>query len=121
MFKIKIFYKTGDSFHTREDSSILEPSWDNLDTAKENLKRIQVHYEFYQKYKNVDLKHKESIKEEVPPFIILDKKYNLICLKLILDNGNEMQMYCEWCGYFERLLRGKIIIEESEETEFTMY
>lgn len=121
MFKIQVFYKTGDSFHTRNESDILEPSWENLEIAKENLKRIPIHYEFYKKYKNADLRHKENIKEEVPDFIVLDKKHNLICIKLLLDNGNEFQMYCDWCGYFEKLLGGKIILEENSDTEFTYF
>lgn len=48
-YQIKAFYKTGDSFGSQDTDTIVEISWDNLDIAKANLKRIQEHYEQYQK------------------------------------------------------------------------
>lgn len=51
-YKIKIDYKTGDSFKTYNTSNMLELEWDNFDIAKENLKAIKEHYT--KVYKNID-------------------------------------------------------------------
>jgi len=43
-YKIKINYKTGNSFESHNESDVLEIDWDNFDVAKENLKAIKDHY-----------------------------------------------------------------------------
>jgi len=37
-----------------------------------------------------------------------DEHYSIYCLKLKLDNGNDMQMSAHWCGYFETLHEAEI-------------
>lgn len=39
-YKIKYFYKTGNSFHTEDKEDVLEFDWENIELAKEALKRI---------------------------------------------------------------------------------
>jgi len=46
-YRIKISYRTGDSFHNEDTERTLELTWNNLDIAKENLQRIKEHYEMY--------------------------------------------------------------------------
>lgn len=47
-YKIKYDYNTGDSFHEdRDQISYLECIWTNLEIAKNNLRRIKEHYEYY--------------------------------------------------------------------------
>lgn len=46
-YQIKYSYKTGDSFSNSDVEGILELTWENLDVAKANLKRIQEHYKMY--------------------------------------------------------------------------
>ena len=43
-YKIKINYRTGNSFGSHNESDILEIDWDSFDVAKENLKAIKDHY-----------------------------------------------------------------------------
>jgi hypothetical protein len=47
-YQIKAYYSTGDSFSNSDTEDIIEISWDNLDVAKANLKRIQEHYKQYE-------------------------------------------------------------------------
>jgi len=49
-YKIKYDYQTGDSFGSEDTDGILDLEWNNLDVAKANLKRIQEHWEMYEKW-----------------------------------------------------------------------
>lgn len=46
-FKIKYGYQTGNSFGSHSEEGELEMIWTSLDVAKDNLKRIQEHYQQY--------------------------------------------------------------------------
>ena len=46
-YKIKIEYQTGDSFHHEDAIDYLDYEWENIDVAKENLKRIEEHYKMH--------------------------------------------------------------------------
>lgn len=87
-YKIKIDYQTGDSFDTYDTSTLLDGEWNNLEVAKENLKRIQLHYEFF-----------------------LCRSNRKTLLKLKTDDGVEYKFYPFWCGYFEKLYGAEIIVE----------
>lgn len=51
MYKIKIIYDSGDSFNKYNGlEQCLEPKWSNIDIAKENLKRIQVHHNWVKNF-----------------------------------------------------------------------
>jgi hypothetical protein len=46
-YKISLRYETGNSLHSEEVTDSLDPVWENLDIAKDNLRRIKEHYEQY--------------------------------------------------------------------------
>jgi hypothetical protein len=51
-YKIKILYRTGDSFRTETAQKDLEGSWNDITIVEENLKRIKLHWEWYDKTEN---------------------------------------------------------------------
>lgn len=110
-YAIKVFYRTGDSFNTYDRDMILEMTWDNLDIAKENLKRIKEHYKWY------DSKHNHSILNEKPiskPVWLAESKYDFV-LNLKMDDGNDFDYSASsWCGYFEKLYGARIIQDDSD-------
>lgn len=121
-YTIDYSYKTGDSFNTYIENETLECSWTDFDVIKENLKRIKEQYEWY-KYNN---RHRFSddpiIKRPswLPPKSELgryeNEKYILI---LKMDNGNDWKISAPWCGYFEKLLSAKIVMDDNDlEIEF---
>jgi len=112
--KIKYFYRTGDSFTTVEREELLEFSWTDLTVAKEALKRIKEHYEWYKSinrnYFNEDVKERPKW-HKVTSHYKGDEKY---LINLPLDNGKEIQMTCPWVGYFEALYGAEIISEDND-------
>ncbi len=106
MYNIKIQYQTGDSFSTAEREETIEMEWVHLDRAKESLKRIQNHYEFYQKHDNIWEKP-EGV--ELPEGVLWDDENKMICLELIADNGDPFRYGCFWVGYFESLRSATIV------------
>lgn len=125
MYKIKYWYETGNTFGREDDEGILEYDWTKIEVAKENLKRIEEHYKYYEatydgRYirSQDDKKRIESIKDNSK-----DKGWyvagNSCCLKLIGDSGEEWQIWAPWCGYFESLYGAEIItIEEGMKISF---
>ena len=114
MYTIKIYYRTGDSFHTEDTEQILEGSWDNLVILRANLERIKNHYKYYETiygyslYKLPELEEPENWNKEYPWQITL-----------YLDNGNEWKFHAFWCGYFETLLGAEIVeINPIEQDKF---
>lgn len=142
-YKIRVDYSTGDSYGSRDTSDFIELEWDNLDIAKENLRRIKEHYEFYRQENSYTRRYNKDAKDysdrpwfvNVPkPWLIssdrrIDEKdvkkfpgdveyrpdpyFSQHCIKLIADNGNEMQMSCFWCGYFEHLIGAEIVPDDT--------
>jgi hypothetical protein len=115
-YQIIVYYQTGDSFHTEDTETVLDPRWENLDIAKENLERIKQHHEYYHDHNNsFKLRYKKKALEEkwknVPDFIVVEKTLSFPMIKIKLDNENEMQMWPMWCGYFERLYGAEIQID----------
>lgn len=47
-YKIKISYRTGDTFKTEDTEDVLELDFENVDIAKANLQRIKEHYQQYE-------------------------------------------------------------------------
>lgn len=123
-YKIKYFYHTGDSFHTEDCEDILESSWENLEVAKEALKRIKEHYTWYElicdweRYSHI---HKKSDKPKPPKWWDVKSPYDAhYCLNLPLDNGKEFQFSAPWCGYFEGLYGAQIFTSMDEELSFSI-
>ena len=99
-YYIEIYYRTGDSYNTDDETSEVGLSWDNLEIAKANLKRIREHHQWYEAEYGYVYESPGYVKPERPSFTD-DKRGH--CLSLITDDGNEMMMSAFWCGHFESL------------------
>ena len=110
MYQIKYDYKTGNSFHTETREDLLEYEWEDLKVAKEALKRIREHYEWYQGIENVwsDEVEKPEWHNIKPDSVSKDMEHCLI--NIPMDNGEEVQFWAPWCGYFETLYGAEIVI-----------
>lgn len=113
---IKFYYSTGNSFKIQDEEDCLEMSWNNLDIAKENIKAIKEHYQMYEKLDDFRYdrnKLKESNKDK---WWFVDTDYYPFdeCMKLKADNGNLMQQWNPWCGYFETLYSIEIEVNDPE-------
>jgi hypothetical protein len=121
MYKIKYTYQTGDSFHTEEREDLLEYEWMDLDTVKECLKRIREHYKWYQSLENSYSFRKEEVEKPKWHNVKVEKYImsNQHCLmNMPMDNGNEVQFWPPWCGYFEHLHSAEIVIEGDTDMKF---
>jgi hypothetical protein len=117
-YKIKYSYRTGDSFHTEDLEDILEYDWDDLEFAKESLKRIKEHYAWYSYKTNYYSKMDEVAKPEwhnVNYSHVSDEHY---LMNIRMDNGKEVQFWPPWCGYFETLYGAEITIEGDSDMSF---
>lgn len=111
-YKIKYHYETGNSYATYMEEDILEVAYESIELAKEALKRIKEHYEWY---KNENSYYKTK-KVRRPKWWDCEYKYESERIGLInlpTDNGKDFQMAAPWCGYFERLIRAEIIMDDS--------
>ena len=117
MYKIKYSYRTGDSFGSEDREEILEYEWEDIELAKEALKRIEEHYRWYESvsssysFSPKTIERPEWHKNELD-----DKGYhettiqNMIVLNM--DNGKKVQFWCPWCGYFESLYGCELVLGE---------
>jgi hypothetical protein len=123
-YKIEISYSTGDSFGIHDEIRSLELTFDNIEIAKENLKRIKEHYElfsFYEKghvYKNKHTK-KEAIEvaSKQPWFVKSHWKYSI---SLKINEGKEQRINTFWCGYFDHLNGASIKLNDPQEDEMSV-
>lgn len=109
-FKIKYSYRTGDSFNTYDNEDVLEYEWEHLEKAKEALKRIREHYDWYT-YKESHGYNKKEV--EKPKWHNVNSEHASLsgehCLiNIQMDNGAEVQFWPPWCGYFEKLYGAEI-------------
>ncbi len=126
MYTIKVDYRTGDSFHTEENSDELGICWESKDLAKQALKDIKEHYDTWEVcgYSvSVDDKYKESKKH---PWHYEYKEFNQkdmsgYSLSLEGDDGERHQVSCFWVGYFEHLLGAEIVIDGDDDMKFTIH
>lgn len=100
-YKIQYNYNTGDSFsHTDGLEDSLEVTWENLDIAKENIKRIEEHYKAFQKVNGWSMRRGsnwDNYKHE-------RWYHSEYSIKLLTDKNEEYIEYTgSWCGYFESL------------------
>jgi len=105
-YQIKAHYQTGDSFGSENTSEILELVNEDLEVAKANLKRIAEHYRMYEQFNNSSWRRSENKKtkkdyKDFDWFVDADMFDHQMILKT--DSGNDLQIWCPWCGYFERL------------------
>lgn len=125
-YKIKIEYTTGDSFKTENASDYVELTWNDIEVAKANLKRIEEHYRVYRAYKYqnssnwkliVDSKDRELFDtRKTKDWYVDDKDHFEEKLSIILktDEGKDWRFRPFWCGYFEHLETATIEIDDSD-------
>ena len=128
IYKIKLWYTTGDSYSTHKTSEVLELTWSNLDIAKENLRRIKEHYICYNvdsSYGGVNSSYYKCLSPEdkliydtrtTKEWYTVDKdlKHFTYMISLKADNGNPWVIHTFWIGYFETLNKGMIISEDRD-------
>lgn len=118
--KINIFYQTGDSFHTREESVNLSLEWQDHAIVEENLQRIKEHYKFSEwiseaerrAYSNKE-KHSAKCRRGQFEKERWFRKFSewddgTGSLILLTDEGKDFVQQAFWVGFFERLLSAEI-------------
>ena len=85
----------------------------DVNTAKENLRRIKVYHELLEQKESFS--HKAPTILELPNFIV-DHGYTWH-ITLLTDNG-EHTIFPFWVGYFETLYGAKVVALLDEEMEF---
>jgi hypothetical protein len=106
MYNIVVRYRTGDTFKQYDTDTTLG-NW-NLETAKENLKRIREHYKYYSdrnQYVSMAMKNRE---DDLFEKLQQERFFTSMSgwpwsIKLLEDDGTQKEYTVEWCGYFERL------------------
>jgi hypothetical protein len=117
VYCIEYSYQTGDSFHTEDRRDTLEYEWHDYDIAKEALTRINEHYKWYEgKERSYAPKVKKpkwhKINTESMKWFHEDSMHNLINLRM--DDGQEVQFWPPWCGYFESLYGAEIVLKHDK-------
>lgn len=107
MFKIRITYNTGDSFHTETREEEVEGVWEDIHVVAENLERIKQHWQYYVQEETLYFGNK--IKK--PSFVEKDKEYGVITLYFKTDEGKEYKYLPFWIGYFEKLQKAEVCVD----------
>lgn len=112
MYEIKIEYETGNSFERWDDEDTVGYVWEDIEDAREALRRIKGHYEWYRN--TTHLRLRDDDKPEKPEYVV--NKYSL----LIPSNGNknDFKISAFWCGYFERLKSAHIELYKKDMEEY---
>lgn len=116
-YSIQISYKTGDSFSSRDDVDTLDLTWNKLEVAKENLKRIKEHYLWYEEINNSYKSRNRNQNPKEPEWhkeIKIDHGDNNAIISLKTDDGKDFQFYAFWCGYFETLYSAEIVFSDND-------
>jgi len=127
MYNIKAIYTTSDSFNPPEETfTVFGLNNKDIELAKENLRRLKEHYEYYQakndrgSYWDKEAEKKSQIiidaAKQKPWFV---PKYSEFSVILLLDNNVNYQISVPYCGYFEELISLEIIMtNEDRKVEF---
>ena len=107
--RIKIDYRTGDSFGSHDEIGYVDLEWSNIEKANESLQRIKNHYEYFQN--NSDVYRKP--KGEIPKGVVWENEHRVIMLELISDDGSPYLYSPFWVGYFEKLYSAKIVFSDN--------
>jgi hypothetical protein len=110
IYRIRYSYETGDSFGSESRDDILEFEWRDYSVAKDALKRIEEHYEWYR-----GKEHPYAKEVPKPKWYKVNGDHSEPhCINLKLDNGKDIQFWCPWCGYFERLYGAEILVDNGK-------
>ena len=110
MIRINITQTKGNSYNTYEEEDLLVPEWNDMRYAKESLKRIKSHNEFYNEYG--DNYRKPTC--ELPEGVLWSDECRCLKLELVLDGGVLFQTSARWHGWFETLLKAEIISDDND-------
>lgn len=125
-YKIKYHYQTGGSFSTSEEWDTLELTWQDLEVAKPNLRRIKDHYQYYQveeckgKYWDPYSKESKDIinNAKKQDWYVEDSSYGHCQIVLKTDDGKDWRIWAPWCGYFETLYGAEIETDDRDDWSF---
>lgn len=144
MYKIKLIYNTGDSFHSQDGvEEFLKRSytdgdftWKNEEKAIIALRDIKSHYEYVRVMEKWCCSSKEEKQEAVKRAKLTKWAYydsipsrgkknknnfseipSTNNLRIEDDSGNRIDVHCFWTGYFDTLVGGDIV-NESESFRF---
>lgn len=120
MYQIEIHYQTGDSFHTEDVEQRIDFVWQDFEVAKENLRRIEAHYKFYQETgRNYHMSFKKMKQKYGKEKWFVDGRNERggcnpqflagYALNLVKDDGEEFRYSTFWTGYFEHLYGASIV------------
>ena len=112
MYKIKYFYKTGNSFGSSNEEDYLELTWEKKEIARDALRRIKEHYIYYKEKHKYYLRTPEE--KEINARIIKEAAYkdwfvddDTLIIKT--DDNKDFEFWPPWCGYFEALYSAEIV------------
>lgn len=120
-YTISVFYRTGDSFHSHNETEEVGMSWGSIEKAKLALKYIEEHYKAYQvvsaeSWRTVNKFDINLIKDK--PWFYSEDEFGLAldvawqyALYIENDDGEKQRISPFWCGYFEHLHSVEIVVE----------
>jgi len=123
-YVITAYYRTGDSFHSEDTSTELSPVWENLDDAKEALRWLNEHHQYYEEDnshhrwpgdKSEDISDLQD-KPWYKPKQDWAEEWHYSCVLPYADGS--VVVHVPYHGYFERLHRLKIIAQIDGELSF---
>jgi hypothetical protein len=110
-YKIEVLYETGDSFGYSSASCTLPFEWEEKSAAKETLKRIKEHADWYHSKKTSYLDELPQPEWLRPIYKSSTRLSSYECfLWVILDDGSEESYYAScYTGFFESFISAEII------------
>lgn len=130
MYSIEINYTTGNSFGSETLTESVEFVWDTLEQAKEALRRIQEHHEFYKRYRNAgryagylgtqDSQASVLADAKTKPWFVSSDYGNSFeySIRVPSSDPERDQLSVFWIGYFENLHGAQIICSDDGELSF---
>lgn len=106
-YRIKVEYRTGNSFETHIEDGFIDLEWNDFEMAKESLRRIKNHNEYIKEYN-----HWTEPEEQIDG--VYWSKDKCIGLEIITDDGNNYKMSAFWTGYFETLIKAEIVCNDDD-------
>jgi hypothetical protein len=120
-YEIIINYDTGDSFSNTPNNTLsLVEEWNNIEIAKENLKRIKEHHDAYKEINGWTRSNKEWEDYSKERWFSKDfAEHRIILLKD--DETTYSESTSGWIGYFETFNHATIQYTKEGDSEWTVY
>ena len=97
LYTVNVYYTTGDSFNSYNDSDIIGMCWENKELALQAVEEIKAHNEVFTEWGTSDDKKRKNAlnypwcNERSPEFTV----------NLESDDGSRKTVGAFWIGYFE--------------------